>query len=196
MFKTPIDIGAPDFIIDCSQYSSSLSIYESLRLHNVKQLYAYVICYKNFTNTYEALKIGQSCSLPGGGKVTCHGERLKRQLAFFPGWSDPRPRSSNSSDAWYNVQTEISLGRINPKINKDSLLVGVWNLDQRKHNVQVYTRMISDIPEWAEGELAMQYKKLHNGFLPILNYADPTGNTAYRQCNVNVDHLSKFVTFS
>lgn len=195
MFSSPISISSPDFIIDCRDHPSSLSVFEILRQHNVRKLYAYMICYRNFSEKYEVLKIGQSCAEPGPGTAKAHGERIKRQLGHFPGWNDLAPRSVHGADTWYNVQQEILKGRINPLVNKNSLLVGIWNLDKRRHDVDTYISSESDISEWAEGELAFQYKKAHNGFLPILNYKDPTRNKAYSS-NVRLKHLATFVEFT
>jgi len=191
MMFNNIDLYNPDFIIDCSTVKESKDIYDIVRSKGIIRMYSYALLYRLNLLQYNVLKIGESCPSPGPGTAKAVAERLGRQLAWLPGWENPQPKSSHGNDFASNLQEEIRLGNLpNELYDKNKIVVAVWDLDKRAPNANNFITSAGDITKWVEGHLAMQYKRLYDGQLPILNYKDPTQNRAYRECNVDIAHFN------
>ena len=57
--------------------------------------------------------------------------------------------------------------------------MGVWNIEANLHKIDFYYAKNKELSRLVEGILTEQYKKLHEGQLPILNKRDPTSNAVY-----------------
>lgn len=169
-----IDLHDPDFVIDCSKIPKSMDIYTIIRSYNDPKMYCYAICYRKGL-LIDFIKIGESAPSPGENTAEAIGERIKRQLEHVPGWEDPPYYSENGNDFWSNLSREINQGSL-PHINKDNLIVGVWNLEARTHKINFLYESNKEVSTYAEGLLCAQYKQFHKGNLPILNIKDPTRN--------------------
>jgi hypothetical protein len=173
-----INIFDPDFVIDCSKMKQSIEIYDMLHSYNDPKMYCYAICYRKGL-IIDFIKIGESAPSPGENTSEAIGERIKRQLEHVPGWEDPPHYSAHGTDFWMNVSREISVGTL-PPLNKDNLIVGIWNLEAQSNSIDFLYESNKEVSLYAEGLLCEQYKKLHNGNLPILNIKDPTRNKAFK----------------
>lgn len=173
-----IDVFNPDFVIDCSTMVTSTEIYDVMHSYNDPKMYCYAICYRKGL-LIDYIKIGESAPNPGARTNEAIGERIKRQLEHFPGWEDPPHYSSHGNDLWSNVCREVVGGSL-PNLTKDNILIGVWNLEAREHRINFLYEGNKEVSMYAEGLLCDQYKKFHQGNLPILNIKDPTRNKAYR----------------
>lgn len=178
-----IDIHDPDFIIDCSTIDTSAGIYKVIRDYGDPKIYCYAFCYR-IGLKIEFIKFGESAPLPGTNTAEAIGERIKRQLEHVPGWNDPPYYSSHGDDFWSNLNREIQLGNIK-HLNKNDLIVGVWNLENRLHKIDFLYDRNKDISLHFEGLLCKQYKERNDGRLPILNIKDPTRNKAFRGPKLN-----------
>jgi hypothetical protein len=172
-----IDLSDPDFVIDCSKITKSVDIYTIMHSYNNPKFYCYAICYRKGL-LIDFIKIGESAPAPGQNTAESIGERIKRQLEHVPGWEDPPYYSEHGNDFWSNVSREINEGTL-PNISKDNLLIGVWNLDAMQHRIPFLYESNKEVSLYVEGLLCKQYKKLHNGHLPILNIKDPTRNKSF-----------------
>jgi len=167
----------PDFVIDCKDLKTSTEIYDIMRSYNNVKNYCYAICYRRGL-LIDYIKFGESAPNPGSNTAEAIGERIKRQLEHVPGWDDKAYYSAHGNDFWSNVNREIQLGNL-PVIDKDNLIIGVWNLDIRTPTFIYETN--KELSRIAEGELTQQYKDLHDGRLPILNIKDPTSNREFKR---------------
>ena len=172
------DLMNPDFVIDCKEFTTSVSIYEYMRSFGNPKIYCYAICYRKGLSI-EFLKIGESAPSPGKATAESIGERIKRQLNHVPGWVESPPQSGHGDDFWKNTVREINNGNL-PHLTKDDLIVGVWNIEANLHNINFYYGKNKELSTWVEGILTEQYKDTHSNRLPILNKKDPTRNAAYR----------------
>jgi len=172
-----IDMFKPDFVIECNNLQSSDEIYNLMHAYNNVKNYVYAICYRNGLR-FEVIKFGESAPCPGTNTAKAIGERIKRQLEHVPGWNDPDYYSSHGDDFWANLEREIKKGTI-PNLTKDNLIIGVWDIDKRKANIQYLYKTNRELTTWAEGELTEQHKKFY-GKKPILNIKDPTRNKSYK----------------
>jgi hypothetical protein len=173
-----IDVHDPDFVIDCGMLKKSTEIYKMMHLYCNPKMYCYAICYRKGL-VIDYIKIGESAPNPGSNTSEAIGERIKRQLEHFPGWKDRPYYSSHGDDLWSNVCREVNKGTL-PTLTKDNILIGVWNLEAREHRINFLYEDNKEISTYAEGILCDQYKKHHNGNLPVLNIKDPTRNKSYK----------------
>lgn len=184
-----ITIFDPDFVIECNKLKRSTEIYEMLHSYDNPKMYCYAICYRKGL-IIDFIKIGESAPNPGENTQEAIGERIKRQLEHVPGWEDPPYYSAHGSEFWKNVSREIDLGTL-PSLTKDNLIIGIWNLESQIKSINFLYESNKEVSLYAEGFLCEQYKKLHNGNLPILNIKDPTRNKAFRGPKFNKE-LWKF----
>jgi len=178
MYSNNFDLINPDFIIDCKDFKTSSSIYKYIRSFGNPKIYCYAICYRKGLSI-EFLKIGESAPSPGEKTAESIGERIKRQLNHVPGWEDDPPYySDHGNDFWSNTVREINVGNL-PHLTKNDLFVGVWNIEANLHKINFYYDKNKELSRLVEAILTDQYKKLHEGQLPILNKQDPTNNAVY-----------------
>jgi hypothetical protein len=188
-----IFLHSPDFLIRCNSLVYSADVYSVMRKNYIYRSYAYAIAYNhpNMLLTYQIIKIGQSSPDPQVSTVQI-GERISRQIHHVPGWKYLKnsPISSHGQDFMNAVNLKIKENLLPNHFNKNDITIGVWDISKRMS----LSNMI-ETPEterratmWAEGELANQHKQLY-GKLPMLNFADPTNNSVYK----NPNYISKTV---
>jgi hypothetical protein len=164
-----------------------------MRKNNIYRSYAYAVAYNhpNMLLTYQVLKIGQSSPDPQVSTVQI-GERISRQLHHVPGWKYLKndPISSHGQDFMNAVNLQIKENLLPTSFHKDDITVGVWDISKRMSLSNIIETPDSErrATLWVEGELANQYKELY-GKLPMLNFADPTKSSVYK----NPNYISKAV---
>lgn len=173
-----IDLYSPDKIIKCSELSNSSDIYSNMKKMNAES-YAYCIAYvPRGKLKFEVLKFGKSSPDPDRTS-SVQGERIARQVANLPGWSD-LPTSDHGYDFARGVE-QLKLLELLPKyMNKNDIIIGVWNTSYNFRG-QCKSKFATDGDKasWLEGELCSQYKINNSGKLPPLNKRDPTNTVIY-----------------
>jgi len=179
-----IDLHKPDFYFDCKDLTAYRQIYAICRKHGIKKNFVYAIVYRASAIDYLFLKVGMSYPCLGKKRKGSVGERLVRQLAWFPGWST-KPGTSNGNDLWFKVKPSIDDGLL-PNLTKNDLTVLVWDVAKRTwgnkaiKDILSLNKWDSDAPtKWAEGELSNQHAKEY-GWRPPFNDIDPANNKVYK----------------
>ena len=187
-----INLFKPDFMIDCSKLKQASDVYGIMKKNGIKKMYCYTFFYRKDMLTFDILKIGESCPSPSPGTNAAIAERLGRQIAWLEGWND-QPKSDNGIDFSLNIKREIQKGNLPTNVvNRNNICIGVWNLDIRP--VLVFVEKDRSVTTWAEGTLAQQYKNNNGDRLPLLNYKDPTKNTAFCKSFVSIAHFDDIFT--
>lgn len=174
----------PDFVITCSELKTSKQIYKIFRNMGITKSFVYGIIRQPTLLTYEFIKIGMSS--PNLGERSYQvGERVVRQLSWVPGWSGGNPKTSNGLDFWMNLQIElINKNKLPNSFNKNMLKVAVWNVSSRMIESDFLEDQEKIATAWAEGFLARQHKDMY-GFLPPLNYSDPSTSQSFKKAHIN-----------
>lgn len=191
-----VDIYSPDFIVPVRTLSQPSDMYTFC--HNYQlETYVYGIYHKN-----SVIKIG--CSHPSINdrkNTNTFGERIVRQLAKAPGWTDPFYNPQNKK---YSGIHEIGYGWIsesenghdfkiiveeyqnhhNIKLNKDEFYIHIWNLTYRDSTKFPFLNDDKGREKKAlyfEALVIEQYKLDNMGNIPIGNQTyDPSlRNKAY-----------------
>jgi len=179
MFNT-INLYNPDFIIECARLIYCRDIYESFRNNGITRSYVYGMCYKPSLLTYDFLKVGQSHPDLSINRKHQVGERIVRQMSWVPGWSGEHVRSSHGADFWFGIKDLlIPKGLLSPTFNKNDITIAVWDMSHRMLTSDICTHDSAKATDWAEGELARQYKNSF-GRLPYLNIQDPSNTKSYK----------------
>lgn len=193
-----IDLYTPDFLIDCKKLNLSAEVYPIMRSKGIKRAYVYGMVFNPKPLKFDFLKIGMSAPKLGEKREHQVGERIVRQVAWIPGWSEPHPYSGNGSEFWHNINDRLIANNILPSdFNKNNLKIAVWDMSARVN----YNTILSDDEEytlsaWTEGELSQQYKNNNNGKLPLLNITDPTKTKIYNGICIRKDVFSNLFDFS
>lgn len=191
MFQLKLDIMNPNLWIECKDLKYSSQIYQIMKKYNVTH-YAYVVCYKKSVYNYEIFKIGQSAPSGSRKNIKEMGERVSRQISHLPGWGG-RKSSSHGYDLMLAIERCVE-EKFLPyttmnQVNKIDWAVGIWDL--KKYGCIAMANNQAQA-EWAEGELAQQFKEMHLGKLPIGNIVDPTNNQVYKNGFVNKKLFNDF----
>lgn len=179
-----IRLHSPDFIIQCNLLDKSNEVYSVMRNMGITRSYVYAIAFNDKMSlfTYKFLKVGMSAPNPGEDREVQIGERIARQLHHMPGWKYLRndPISSNGQDFMNAINNNIKNGFLPINLDKDDIVVGVWNISSRMIKSDVIETDESELhcSAWGEGELAYQHKKLY-GQLPVCNKKDPSQTKFY-----------------
>lgn len=181
-----IDLYNPDFYIDCKDLTAASNIYGICRTHGIKKNFVYAIAYRKSAFIFWFLKVGMSYPVLSKKRRGSVGERLARQIAWFPGWDkNKKPGTSHGVDLWLKVEQAINNGTL-PNIDRKDLVVGVWDIAKRtRGNKQI--KSILDLNDWrpdaptkwAEGELSRQHAEIY-GWRPTFNEIDPANNKVYK----------------
>jgi hypothetical protein len=192
MFTQSLDLFNPDIWIECRDLKSSSQIYRIMKRNNVTH-YAYVICYKKNVYAYEIFKVGQSAPSGSRKNIKEMGERISRQLGHLPGWA-VKQASSHGYDLMLSIERNLLEGKFTPKttaqqMHKNDWAVGIWDL--KKYGCFAVASNEAQA-QWAEAELANQYKQFNNGNLPMGNIVDPTNNSVYKKGYVHKKTFDDF----
>lgn len=147
---------SPSYTLDLSTMSKPNDIVKFCRRHSIKY-YVYTFI-DNSGSTPQVMKYGYSYPDKGDSKSQRHGDRVKRQAHYIPGWSTPPPRSGNSSDMRNIVEEHF------PTIYKDDVLLVIVDLGMYTENT------VRSCESW----LINEHKEAH-GESPAGNYRDETG---------------------
>jgi hypothetical protein len=165
----------------------STEVYEVMRHNGITRSYCYAILTDDPDQllSYKWIKIGRSSPEPKARKEVQVGERIARQLFHLSGWeyiSGRNPTSSNGQDL-QNGLNNLEEAGILTGFNKDSAIVGVWDVSKRMHFINLVETDESELhaTAWLEGELCNQYKQKNKDTLPLLNIKDPTKTQYYKK---------------
>ena len=175
-----IDLFNPDFYIDCKDLRAASNIYGICRENKIRKNFVYAIAYRKSAFVFWFLKVGMSYPTLSKKRKGQVGERLVRQIAWFPGWSKT-PKTAHGNDLWVNVDASIKNGTL-PNIDRNDLVIGVWDISKRTRGNQHIKSILklnkwgNDAPtKWAEGELSRQHAELYS-WRPTFNEINPANN--------------------
>lgn len=197
MFKN-IELYSPDFVFKCNTMKISNEVYGVMRGNGITRSYCYAILTDDPDKllSYKWIKIGRSAPDPHARKDVQIGERIARQLFHLHGWeylSGHNPISSNGQDL-QNGLNNLEEAGILTGFNKDSAIVGVWDVSNRMQFIDLVETDESELhaTAWLEGELCNQYKQRNDGKLPLLNDKDPTKTKYYKNGYVTKEVANLF----
>lgn len=149
-----IDLNTPDFVIELNDLTCASEICNIMKSKGVQD-YAYTIKYINFI-----LKIGMSAKMS-----RVHGERVYRQAANIPGWSQVMLGSSGKDIIpvlqIFEQQNQTRISRIDCSIE-------IWDMTKEP-------KLALGKPQYnaklAEDTLLDQFEEIYNR-LPVGNFKD------------------------